>query len=37
MNTPRLPALTLPTLDGGDLDLGAAHDRRLLLFAWASW
>ncbi|MGH2351974.1 MAG: TlpA family protein disulfide reductase [Chloroflexota bacterium] len=33
----RMPDLTLPTLEGGDLRLRDLEGRRVLLFCWASW
>ncbi len=32
-----LPALTLPTLNGGEIALRDLHGKRLLLFFWGSW
>ena len=32
-----VPDLTLPTIDGGALRLGALRGRHVLLFCWASW
>jgi hypothetical protein len=32
-----VPALTLPRLDGGPLDLSQPRGRRMLLFFWGSW
>ena len=33
----RLPDITLPLLDGGDLDLASLLGKKLLLFFWGSW
>ena len=32
-----LPEITLPLLDGGELDLGSLRGKKLLLFFWGSW
>jgi peroxiredoxin len=32
-----LPDITLPKLDGGELDLGSLRGKKLLLFFWGSW
>jgi hypothetical protein len=31
------PSLTLPRLDGGDLDFELLRGKRALLFWWGSW
>jgi peroxiredoxin len=33
----RLPDVTLPRLDGGDLRLAELRGKRFLLFMWGSW
>ena len=33
----RLPELTLPRLDGGELRFADLRGKRLLLFLWGSW
>lgn len=33
----RLPALVLPRLDTGVLDVAALRGKRVLLFFWGSW
>jgi hypothetical protein len=32
-----LPALTLPVVDGGELNLADLRGRKTLLFFWGSW
>lgn len=32
-----VPTLTLPHLDGDEVDLDQYRGRKLLLFMWASW
>lgn len=32
-----LPGISLPKLDGGELDLGDLRGKRLLLYMWGSW
>ena len=32
-----LPDLTLPRLDGGDLQFADLRGKKLLLFMWGSW
>ena len=32
-----LPALTLQSLDGGEVGLDAYRGKQLVLFMWASW
>ena len=32
-----LPALTLQSLDGGQISLDAYRGKQLVLFMWASW
>ncbi|HBY95895.1 MAG TPA: hypothetical protein DEP84_18395 [Chloroflexi bacterium] len=33
----RVPDLSLPTLDGGSVNLLDFHGRKWILFMWASW
>jgi peroxiredoxin len=33
----RLPEITLPRLDGGDLSFEELRGKRALLFFWGSW
>ena len=33
----KLPAVTLHSLEGGEVTLDAYRGRRLVLFMWASW
>jgi peroxiredoxin len=32
-----LPEISLPLLDGGDLDFSSLRGKKLLLFFWGSW
>lgn len=32
-----LPDITLPRLDGGELDFNSLRGKKLLLFFWGSW
>lgn len=32
-----LPEITLPLLEGGDLEISSLRGKKLLLFFWGSW
>ena len=31
------PPVTLPSVDGGEIDFAAFRGKRLLVFSWSSW